>query len=135
METNVEIATKAYVQSVRHTSDLRNKLAEIVSKADRKFGHDEDLRRSEMKKVQRAFYRVILADQLREDPKFWNLPEHDLLAEADSILGKKGYMKGRNAAREGRRTAVEHRQYGALRVRWNELSKSAGIAAIDSRGG
>src|SRR6478672_12801033 len=57
MEDNVEIATKAYVQSVRRTWDLRDTIVELVSKANRKFRHDEDLRRSEMKKVQRAFYR------------------------------------------------------------------------------
>jgi hypothetical protein len=128
-------ATKDYVQSIRRTAELRDKLIDIVRRADERFGRDEEVRRTEMKKVQRAFYRVILADQIREDPKYWNMSEHDLLAESESILDKKGYKKGRPAAREGRRNAAEHRLYGALRVRWLELCRAAGVAAIDSRGG
>lgn len=132
----MSLIARAYVETVRKTWDLRQRMADLVRFTDARLSHDEELRRSELRKVQREFYKAILADILiRDESEFAELPHRELMAHAEQILDKKGYVAGRSARRENRRTYREHQHYGTLRVRWLELIKAAGIRAIDSRGG
>jgi hypothetical protein len=135
MEANMENVAKAYTNAVRLVSELRDKMANIITQVDERFGDDEEMRRVELKRVQRGFYRAILADQLRDDPQFESMSDRNLVAQADAILDKKGYVSGRSSVREGRRSSGDERLYGALRVRWGELCRWAGVSAIVSRGG
>jgi len=135
MDENMARLTAEYVRLGRQIWEHREAMVKLLRRANNMFKHDEELRRTELKKVQRAFYKGILSDILRDEPSFKNAATVSLVSAAEEILDKKGYMAGRSARREGRRTYREHQHYGTLRVRWLELTKAAGIPAIDSRGG
>jgi len=131
----MSLLAKKYVESTRQARRIRQEMADLLRRNDALLKHDEHLRRAELKKVQREFYKAILSDLIRDEAESSQNSDDQIVRYAEQLLDKKGFIAGRNAKSEGRRTYREHQHYGTLRVRWTELAKAAGIRAIDSRGG
>jgi hypothetical protein len=135
MSNYMEELTTAWVGWLRHRNAVQEKVVELVRSTDARFGTNEDRRDVELKRLQRSFYRVAIADKLFESGKFAAWSPSQLLLLADEILDKMGYVAGRRGRHSEVRTAHEERLYGTVRVRWSQLLKKARVRAADSRGG
>jgi hypothetical protein len=131
MEENmIELAIK-YEDALLRAAELREQIIQFIVRANDKFKHDEDLRRNELKKVQRGFYKVAFAYWFTKKGIGSDNGMRALLLKAEETLNKSSFMKGLPP----QRTWDEQDQYNSLRVRWKELLKTAGVSRIDSRGG
>jgi hypothetical protein len=130
----MEELTSSWVGYVRHRNAVQDKVISLVRKTDTRFGDDEELRQSELKRLQRSFYRVAIADKLLDQEQFKSSSPARLLEMADEILEKRGNVRG-NRGGSDMRTAEEERYCGTVRVRWSTLLKRARVRAADPRGG
>ena len=135
MSNYMEALTTAWVGWIRHRNAVQNEVISLVQKTDTRFEHDEGMRKSELKRLQRSFYRVAVAEKLLEKNVTTNGSPAQLLKLADDILGKRCNIPGVRARPMDMRTQEEERYYGTVRVRWSYLLKKARVQASDDRGG
>lgn len=129
-----ELAT-AWVGWVRHRTAVQDKVLALIQKTNARFEDDEELRKSELKRLQKSLYRVAIADRLLDKAEFCSTPPKTLLGFADVILNKRGHVPGTRGKPDDMRTPDEERYYGAARVRWCDLLKKADVPPADDRGG
>lgn len=125
---------ETWVSWVRHRDAVKGKVIELIIRTNERFEKDERERQNALKILQREFYRVALAEKLRNGSQadFW--PEK-LLERAEQILDKKVHVPGLKGKPSDMRSADEERAYTAVRVRWSRLLKEAQVDASDNRGG
>lgn len=129
-----DLAT-AWVGWLRHRNAVQDKVISLIQKTDAQFDGDEEMRRSELKRLQRSFYRVAVAEKLLEkDVSTASSPTH-FLQLADDLLDKRCHVPGMRARPANMRTPEEDRHYGTVRVRWSYLLKKVRVQAADDRGG
>jgi hypothetical protein len=134
MTTMMQKLTWQYLEALDRTAELREEMIQLLVDADAAHIFDETGRRLALQQVQRDLYTTILAKQLSERPEFTGLDVRELTGEAELILDKERNPDMLDRPPSDMRTAREERMYGALRVRWFELIKAAGIRPMP-RGG
>lgn len=131
----MEELASAWVGWLRHRNAVQQKVVAVVQQTDTRFQDDEHLRQTQLKPLQRSFYRVAIADKLVESKSYGSRSPAELLNLADRMLDKKGYKPGVRGRGPDMRTADEERLYLTVRVRWSYLLKKARVRPADPRGG
>lgn len=135
MSKYMEELAAAWVGWLRHRNAVQEKVINLIQAADERLQDDEELRKSELKRLQRSFYKVAIADKLREKKKFEGYSPEHLLKLADELLDKRVCVSGLRGRPSDMRTPDEERDYSAARVQWSNLLKKAQVRAADPRGG
>jgi hypothetical protein len=130
----MEELVASWLDYARQRAALLDKISSLVRKADERFEADDIVRDTELKELQRQFYRVVLAEKLRDKEHCRELSPEGLLDAADKLLSQRVHV-AHYAASPNMRTAEEERMYGSLRVTWHNLLKKANVRAADNRGG
>jgi hypothetical protein len=131
----MEELVSAWVGWLRHRDAVQIKVIRFVKQTNDRFRNDEERRQVELKRLQRSFYRVAIADKLLEMKIYSSKSPRELLGIADEILDKRGCKIGIRGRDSNMRTPSEERLYTTVRVRWSYLLKKARVRAADSRGG
>lgn len=121
----------AWVRWLERRKTARDSVIALIQKADERLANDPASRRSELKRLQRSYYRAVIASTLVKTKTHSPSPERELLEAAHNIIEKRGYTSGSHDSR----SLEEERMYGAARVRWAKLLKSARVRTADRRGG
>jgi hypothetical protein len=130
----MEELVASWLDYARQRTALLDRIASLVRRTDERFEADENVRDLELKELQRQFYRVILAERLRDKEQYKMLSPEQLLNAADNLLSQRVHVP-HYAPSADMRTAEEERMYGSLRVTWHNLLKKAKVRAADNRGG
>ena len=130
MNSKMSELASAYLNYVEWATSVRNEIVQTLRDADQTHRRDPRARQLALQLMQREYYRVVLADKLRDLKKFSSIPRQQLLGEAERILQKRGNSEGLSRSSRDMRTVLEERMYRALRVRWFELMKLANIKPI-----
>lgn len=134
MSSQMQSYIQAWSNWTRERNALADKMLALVKRTDARFDEDENLRQSELKNLQHDFYKVIIADKLINLPDCELSAPADLIEAAETILNKRGHVKGRNDPIWEMRSAEEERLVNTVRVRWHLMLKKAGVRAADPRG-
>lgn len=131
----MEELASAWVGWLRQRNAVQDKVVRFVQQTDSRFRKDEGQRQTELKRLQRSFYRVAIAEKLAESNVYASSSPNELLTIAGEIIDKKGHKLGVRGRLPEMRTAGEERLYSTVRVRWCYLLKKARVRAADPRGG
>jgi hypothetical protein len=127
MPTIMRKLARQYIESLDKSFELREQMIELLVQTDAMHALDETGRRLALQRIQRDLYTAILAKQLSERPEFAGSPSSELVGEAELILDKERNPDLVERPPADTRTPDEERMYGALRDRWYQLTKAAGI--------
>ncbi|QNN67889.1 hypothetical protein H9L13_02910 [Sphingomonas lutea] len=135
MKNQISELIENYLLAVRTSKRLHEEIVEAIRAADRQLMNDDEVvRRGVLKKLQRDFYILHLAELLRDLPAYAGCSQAQLQEYGETILNKRQFNLSNERDPEGRRTLAEQRYFGLARVRWYELMKAAGLKPIDARG-
>lgn len=135
MATYMEELAAAFVSWFRHRDAVQDKVIRLIQKTDARFEDDEELRKSELRRLRADFCRVAIAERLLEKKDFSAASPEQLLRFANEILEKKCNVPHVRSRPKDMRTPEEERFYLGARVRWSGLLKKADVRAADNRGG
>jgi hypothetical protein len=125
---------QSWLSYSRQQAAMLDRITSLVRVTDMKYRADEDVRHQQLKEIQNAWYRVVLAEKLALAAGRRRLSPQQLLDAADEILNKKGHG-ATTVPSSQKRTAAEERMYTSLRVRWSKLLREAKVRCADTRGG
>jgi hypothetical protein len=130
MNSKISELASLYLDYLENATAVRNEIVQTLRDTDRTHRRDPTARQMALRQMQSEYYRIMLADKLRELKKFASFSRQQLLGEAERILEKRGNTEGLVRPPRDMRTVSEERMYGALRVRWHELIKLARIKPL-----
>lgn len=111
---------KKYVDAVKRPSQIIDEIVSLLRVTDYRYKFDEAGRELILRQMQRELYRVIGAEKIAEIRSLEDESPDDLYGEVDRILDMA----------TDQRTVEEKKMYVALRVRWLELMRKAGVRAL-----
>ena len=120
------------IEAEKRAARIRLKLVQLLQEIDAEYMFDEEGRQSALETAQHNLYIVILAKQLSEKAEHKGSSPKSLVSEAESLLDKTRNANMIESPPSHMRTPNEERMYIALRVRWRELIRLAGIRGMRS---